>query len=66
MASTEQVANEHLLVHARARHGDEALTLALNLGDEPYALTRGSSVLAAEPAVIADAVPPHGWAVLEG
>ncbi len=34
--STEKVANEHLLVHARARRGDEALTLALNLGDEAF------------------------------
>ena len=54
VTSTEQVTNEHLLVHARARSGDGALTLALNLGDEPYAPPSG------------DVVPPHDWAVLEG
>ncbi len=52
--STEQVANEHLLVHARARTGEQALTLALNLGDQPYTSPAGGTV------------PPHDWAVLEG
>lgn len=66
VTTTEQVTNEYLLVRARARRGDEALTLALNLGDRPYALPAGSAVVAAEPAVRDDAVPPHGWAVLEG
>ncbi|MGI3782178.1 MAG: alpha-amylase family glycosyl hydrolase, partial [Janthinobacterium lividum] len=54
VTSTEQVADEHLLVHARARSGEGALTLALNLGDQPYAAPTG------------DSVPPHSWAVLEG
>ena len=54
VTSTEQVANAHLLVHARARTGDGALTLALNLGDDPYVSPTGGSV------------PPHEWAVLEG
>ena len=53
VTTTEQVANDHLLVHARARNGDGALTLALNLGDAPYAAPNGS-------------VAPHDWAVLEG
>jgi len=66
VTSTEQVTNEHLLVHARARTGDGALTLALNLGDQPYSLPAGATVLAAEPAVHDDEVPPHGWAVVEG
>jgi cyclomaltodextrinase len=66
VTSTEQVANEHLLVHARAREGAGALTLALNLGDQPYVLPQGAAVLAAEPSVKSGAVPPHGWAVLQG
>ena len=53
VTSTEQVTNTHLLVHARARTGEGALTLALNLGDAPYAAPTGESV------------PAHDWAVLE-
>ncbi|RYJ05173.1 MAG: DUF3459 domain-containing protein [Actinomycetales bacterium] len=53
VTSTEQVANAHLLVHARARDGEGALTLALNLGDDPYVSPTGESV------------PAHDWAVLE-
>jgi cyclomaltodextrinase len=64
--STEQVANEHLLVHARAREGEGALTLALNLGDDPYALPGGAAALTGGPSVESGVVPPHGWAVLEG
>ena len=66
VTSTEQVANEHLLVHARARQGEGVLTLALNLGDDPFGIPGGAEVLAAEPAVQGAAVAPHGWAVLEG
>jgi cyclomaltodextrinase / maltogenic alpha-amylase / neopullulanase len=66
VTSTEQVTNEHLVVRARARHGDEALTLALNLDDEPYALTGGAAALLAVPALEGGAVAPHGWAVLQG
>ena len=66
VTSTEQVANEHLLIHARARKGDGALTLALNLADQPYALPAGAHVLAAEPTAPRGAVAPHGWAVLQG
>ncbi len=54
VTSTEQVTNEHLLVHARARTGDDALTLALNLGDEPFAVPTG------------DPVAPHDWMIFEG
>lgn len=66
VTSTEQVTNEHLLVHARARHGDDALTLALNLADEAYALPAGASVLAAGPQASDGRLPAHGWAVFEG
>ena len=43
VTSTEQVTNTHLLVHARARTGEGALTLALNLGDDPYGLPAGAA-----------------------
>ena len=66
VTSTEQVTNTHLLVHARARTGEGALTLALNLGDDPYALPEGAEVLDAEPVPVDGAVAPHGWAVVEG
>ena len=66
VVTTEQVTNAHVLVRARARAGEGALTLALNLADEPHALAEGSRVLAAEPAVSSGAVAPHGWAVLQG
>jgi len=65
VTSTEQVSNEHLLVHARARRGEGALTLVLNLADDARPLP-GGEVLDAEPAVQDGAVAPHGWAVLEG
>lgn len=61
---TDQVTNDHMLVHARARQGNEFLTLALNLADIPYALPEGAEVVEAEPAAAAGAVAPHGWAVV--
>jgi cyclomaltodextrinase / maltogenic alpha-amylase / neopullulanase len=57
--STSQVANAHLLVHCRARHGAEALTLALNLSDEPLAVA--GEVLESSGGT---PVEPHGWAVI--
>jgi cyclomaltodextrinase / maltogenic alpha-amylase / neopullulanase len=62
---TEQVANAHLLIRAHARHGEESLALALNLGDEPFALADSVDVLEAEPNITDRAVAPHGWAVIE-
>jgi len=66
VTSTEQVANEHLLVRARARSGEGSLTLALNLGDQPYGLPAGASVVEGSAPGGAGSVEPHGWAVLEG
>jgi hypothetical protein len=63
---TEQVAKAHLLIRAHARQGKESLALALNLGDELFALADGAKVLEAEPNITDRAVAPHGWAVLEG
>ncbi len=60
----EQVANAHLVVRSRARAGDESLSLALNLADEPFVLADGSELLEAEPAGTAGSVAPHGWAVV--
>ncbi|HSU35985.1 MAG TPA: alpha-amylase family glycosyl hydrolase [Propionibacteriaceae bacterium] len=62
---TDQVAHAHIVVRSHARHGDESLTLALNLASKPFALARGAKVLEAEPAVSDGAVAPHGWAVVE-
>ena len=65
VVSTEQVANEHLLVHAAGTDG-QALTLALNLADAPFVLPRGGAVLEAGAPVRDQGVAPHSWAVLEG
>ena len=62
---TEQVAHAHVVVRSHARHGDESLSLALNLASKPFALADGVTVLEAEPAVVKGAVAPHGWAVVE-
>ena len=64
--ATEQVTNTHIVVRAHARHGDEALTLSLNLGDKPFPLPAGAEVVEAEPAVVRAGVAPHGWAVTVG
>jgi glycosidase len=63
---TERVANAHIVVRSRARHGAESLTLALNLADEPLALAAGGQVLEAEPASTGATVAPHGWAIVAG
>ena len=63
---TEQVDNAHVVVRARARHGEQSLALALNLAGEPFALADSAEVLEAEPAVAGGAVAPHGWAVVAG
>ncbi|HST66611.1 MAG TPA: alpha-amylase family glycosyl hydrolase [Mycobacteriales bacterium] len=54
VVSTSEVANDHLRVHCRARHGDESLTLALNLSDDPLPV-RGE--------ILAGSGDPHGWAI---
>jgi glycosidase len=61
---TRQVANSHVVVRSRARHGAESLTLSLNLADEPLALGTGWAVLEAEPTITDGAVAPHGWAIV--
>jgi cyclomaltodextrinase len=61
---TEQVDKAHLVVRARARYGEQALALALNLAGDPFALAGGANVLEAEPTVAGGAVAPHGWAVV--
>jgi cyclomaltodextrinase len=61
--TTEQVDAAHLVVRSRARHSDDALALALNLTDAPFALPSGAEVLEAEPASTDGAVAPHGWVV---
>ncbi|HZA72819.1 MAG TPA: alpha-amylase family glycosyl hydrolase [Propionibacteriaceae bacterium] len=65
VVTTDQVANDHLLVHAAARREPgQRLSLVLNLADRPYAaLERGAALEASSPLVEA-AVAPHGWAVL--
>jgi glycosidase len=63
---TEQVDNAHLLIRARARHGEQSLALALNLTNEPSTLTHNAEVLEAEPDLTDGAVAPHGWAVIAG
>ena len=63
---TEQVAKAHLVVRARARHGEQSLTLALNLAGDPFALPDSAEVLEAEPTVAGGSVAPHGWAVVAG
>jgi len=62
--STEEVADQHLLVHAWTQDG--ALTLALNLADEPFPLPRAGETLEAGSPVQDGAVAPHSWAVLQG
>ena len=66
VVSTEQVENARLVVRSRARHGDDSLTLALNLTNKPFALAAGAEVLEAEPALVKGAVAPHGWAIVAG
>ena len=65
VTSTEQVANDRLLVRLRAREGEGSVVLALNLADAPSDLPAGE-VLTAEPALVDGRVAPHGWAVVEG
>ncbi|HEX3206058.1 MAG TPA: alpha-amylase family glycosyl hydrolase, partial [Propionibacteriaceae bacterium] len=62
----EQVDKARFVIRARARRGEQSLTLALNLTGEPLALTDSAEVLEAEPAVADGAVAPHGWAVVAG
>ena len=66
MIETEQVDKAHLVVRARARHGEQTLALALNLADAPFALADSAEVLEAEPTVVGGSVAPHGWAVVAG
>src|SRR4051794_36418680 len=63
VTAVEQVTDGHLVVRSRARTGKEALALALNLTDAPYALPAGARVVESEPASAAGRVAPHGWVV---
>ena len=63
VTAVEQVTNGHLVVRSRARTGKEALALALNLTDTPYALPAGARVVESEPASGDGRVAPHGWVV---
>jgi cyclomaltodextrinase / maltogenic alpha-amylase / neopullulanase len=60
----ELVDKARLVVRSRARHGQDSLTLALNLASEPLVLANVVEVLEAQPAVVGGAVAPHGWAVV--
>jgi cyclomaltodextrinase / maltogenic alpha-amylase / neopullulanase len=60
----KDVDNAHIVIRAQARHGEQSLTLALNLTGQPFALTDSAAVLEAEPDVADGAVAPHGWAVV--
>ncbi len=60
---TSGLANEHVLVHA-AGPGGQALTLALNLADEPLRLPARAAVVEAAKPVRRGSLPAHGWAVL--
>ncbi len=64
--TVELVDKAHLVVRSRARHGQEFLTLALNLGRTPLELGDAVEVLEAQPAVADGAVAPHGWALVAG
>jgi cyclomaltodextrinase len=64
--STADVADEHLVVHAESRRGPERrLSLVLNLAGRPYPVGGGPTVLEASAPLVAGAVEPHGWAVLQ-
>jgi glycosidase len=63
VTAVEQVTDGHLVVRSRARTGKEALALALNLTDTPYALPAGARVVESEPASADGRVAPHGWIV---
>ncbi|GAA3644115.1 DUF3459 domain-containing protein [Microlunatus ginsengisoli] len=62
----ELVEKARLVVRSRARHGQEALTLALNLGSTSMPLNDAAEVLEAQPAPPGTAAPPHGWVVTAG
>ena len=64
VVETVRVTNDHLVLRLRARDGEQALTLALNLADQPLPLPGSGDVVEAEPTPSGDAVAPHGWAVL--
>jgi glycosidase len=66
VVTTEQVEDARLVVRSRSRHGDDSLTLALNLSNKPFPLPGGAPILEAEPAVVRRAVAPHGWAIVAG
>jgi cyclomaltodextrinase / maltogenic alpha-amylase / neopullulanase len=60
----ELVHKARIVVRSRARQGEEALALALNLASEPFVLPDDGEVLEAQPAVARGTVAPHGWAVV--
>jgi cyclomaltodextrinase / maltogenic alpha-amylase / neopullulanase len=62
---TSDVTEEHLLVHAEGSQG-QAMTLAVNLADQPFLLPFGGSVVEAGEPVRDQSVAAHSWAVLEG
>jgi hypothetical protein len=60
----ELVHKVRIVVRSRARQGEEALALALNLASEPFVLADDGEVLEAQPAAARGTVAPHGWAVV--
>ena len=66
VVTIEQVDKARLVLRSRARHGQESLALALNLGSTPLMLGDAAEVLEAQPAVAGGAVAPHGWALVAG
>jgi glycosidase len=65
VVTTAEVANEHLVVHATARHNPGSrLSLVLNLADRPYAAPGLGEVVESSAPLVDRAVPPHAWAVV--
>src|SRR5919112_693445 len=58
VVETVRVTNNHLILRLQARDGQQALTLALNLADQPLPLPGSGDVVEAEPPPPDDAVAP--------
>lgn len=68
--ATSNVANTSIQIAAAARSSssgtEEALTLTLNLADEPVGLPEGSAVVETSHADQPQHVPAHGWVIVRG
>lgn len=64
-ARTTQVELTNTTFVYEAREGDDALLVALNLGDEPLARPGGTLVASDDASRDRADVAPHGWAVVE-